>query len=64
MIKPVNCTLEDLYNGKSSKLVITRERICTKCEGKGGKGPVKKCDDCNGMGRVTKMAMLGPGMYT
>lgn len=61
---PVKATLEDLYNGKTAKIVINRERICNKCDGKGGKGPVAKCSTCQGRGVVMKMQMLGPGMYT
>jgi DnaJ family protein A protein 2 len=61
---PVKATLEDLYNGKNSKIVISRDRICTKCDGKGGKGNTAKCSGCNGRGMVTKMKMIGPGMYT
>jgi DnaJ family protein A protein 2 len=34
---PLKATLEDLFNGKTAKVVITRERICGKCNGKGGK---------------------------
>jgi len=34
---PVKATLEDLYNGKTAKVVVNRDRICSKCEGKGGK---------------------------
>lgn len=64
VLHPVKATLEDLYNGKSTKIVVNRERICNKCDGKGGKGPVNKCSGCNGRGMVTKMQMLGPGMYT
>ena len=33
----VKATLEDLYNGKSTKIAVNRDRICTKCNGKGGK---------------------------
>lgn len=64
VLHPVKATLEDLYNGKSTKIVVNRERICNKCDGKGGKGPVNKCSSCNGRGMVTKMQMLAPGMYT
>mmetsp|Transcript_46596 Transcript_46596/g.63255 ORF Transcript_46596/g.63255 Transcript_46596/m.63255 type:complete len:163 (-) Transcript_46596:818-1306(-) len=39
--KPVkhqmSMTLEDVYNGKKTKIAVNRERICTKCDGKGGK---------------------------
>jgi DnaJ family protein A protein 2 len=37
-------TLEEVYCGKATKIAVNRERICSKCEGKGGKeGAVKKC---------------------
>ena len=52
-----------MYNGKTSKIVVTRDRICSKCNGAGGKG-VQKCSTCKGKGMVTKMRMLGPGMYS
>jgi len=34
---PLKVTLEDIYNGKKTKIAVNRERICTKCDGKGGK---------------------------
>ncbi len=42
---------------------ITRVRICTDCEGKGGAN-AKPCPDCKGRGIAIKMVQLGPGMYT
>ena len=42
---------------------ITRARTCEGCDGKGGKN-VTKCTKCKGTGVVTKLAQLGPGMYT
>lgn len=61
----MNCTLEEIYSGKTTKIAVNRERICTKCDGKGGKeGAVKTCTTCKGRGIVTKMTMLGPGMYS
>lgn len=32
----VKCTLEEIYQGKNAKITINRDRICSKCEGKGG----------------------------
>lgn len=62
---PLKVTLEEIYKGKNTKIAVNRERICVKCDGKGGKeGAVKKCDTCRGRGQVTKMQMLGPGMYS
>ena len=44
---------------------MNRDRICTKCDGKGGKdGANSTCEKCKGRGMVTKMTMLGPGMYS
>ena len=33
----VQVSLEDLYNGKMSKLAVQRNIICDECNGKGGK---------------------------
>lgn len=62
---PLKVTLEEIYNGKQTKIKVNRERICNKCDGRGGKeGAVAKCGACKGRGMVTKMQMLGPGMYS
>lgn len=65
VMNPIKCTLEDLYKGKNQKIAINRERICSKCDGKGGKeGAVQSCSSCNGRGMKTTMTMVGPGMYS
>lgn len=65
VLHPVKATLADLYNGKTSKVVVSRDRICSACEGRGGKsGAVQACGSCKGRGMRTVMQMLGPGMYT
>jgi len=62
---PLKVTLEDVFNGKKTKIAVNRERICKKCAGKGGKeGAVQKCGSCKGRGMVTKMQQIGPGYYT
>ena len=64
-MNPIKCTLEDLFKGKKQKIAINRERICEKCEGKGGKdGAVQSCSSCHGRGIKTTMTMVGPGMYS
>jgi DnaJ family protein A protein 2 len=61
----VKATLADLYNGKTSKLVVNRDRICSKCNGVGGKaGAVTTCSGCKGRGMRTYMQQMGPGMYS
>jgi DnaJ family protein A protein 2 len=59
----MNVTLEDLYNGKTAKMAVTRDRLCSKCDGKGGDN-VKECTGCNGRGMRTTMMQMGPGMYS
>lgn len=56
-------TLEEIFNGKTSKISIQRDRCCTACQGKGG-SKVSTCTDCRGQGVVIQMAQVGPGMYT
>jgi DnaJ-class molecular chaperone len=44
-------SLEDLYNGKLSKLALSKTVLCGSCNGKGGKeGSVKTCSTCRGSG--------------
>lgn len=54
-------SLEDIYNGKVSKLALQKSVLCPKCDGRGGKeGAVKKCTGCDGMGTKTMMRQMGP----
>jgi DnaJ family protein A protein 2 len=56
VLHPVKATLEDLYNGKTAKVAVNRDRICSKCDGKGGKaGAVQACSGCKGRGMKTTM---------
>eukprot|EP00696_Hemimastix_kukwesjijk_P011698 gnl/Hemi2/24666_TR8300_c0_g1_i1.p1 gnl/Hemi2/24666_TR8300_c0_g1~~gnl/Hemi2/24666_TR8300_c0_g1_i1.p1 ORF type:complete len:424 (+),score=183.43 gnl/Hemi2/24666_TR8300_c0_g1_i1:172-1443(+) len=52
-------TLEDLYNGKTTKLQMTKDILCSKCDGKGGKD-AKKCSGCDGHGVRLIMQNMGP----
>lgn len=57
----VHVTLEDLYKGKTTKLSLTRNIICVKCKGKGGKdGAVRPCHVCHGRGVKTQLRQMGP----
>ena len=58
-------TLEEIFKGKTTKIAVNRDRICTTCDGKGGKdGANSTCSGCKGRGMRTQMTMLGPGMYS
>ncbi|EMD46946.1 DnaJ family protein [Entamoeba histolytica HM-3:IMSS] len=48
----LNCTLEDLYNGKTFKRKITHDIICKACSGNGTKSGIKAqtCGTCRGKG--------------
>ncbi|GJJ08268.1 hypothetical protein Clacol_002478 [Clathrus columnatus] len=50
---PYDVTLEDLYNGKSVKMVMEREVVCSICKGSGGRSGAKQkpCIKCDGKGR-------------
>ncbi|KAI8332298.1 hypothetical protein BC941DRAFT_462980 [Chlamydoabsidia padenii] len=59
---PLQVTLEDLYNGKRTKLALRKNVICVTCNGKGGKtGATKKCTPCKGRGFqvVTRQIQMG-----
>jgi DnaJ family protein A protein 2 len=48
---PLEATLEDLYNGKTTKVKLTKKDICSTCNGRGGKeGTGHKCKSCRGTG--------------
>lgn len=63
-VHPLKVTLEDMYNGKTSKLQLSKNVICTTCAGKGTKNgkPAEKCRSCNGCGIKVSYRSLGPGM--
>ncbi len=60
---PMKVSLEDLYNGKTFKLAISRNKPCNECNGLGGKaGAEKTCDMCSGRGVRVQLRQIGPGM--
>ncbi|XP_076448890.1 dnaJ homolog subfamily A member 2-like [Babylonia areolata] len=62
-VHPLKVTLEDLYNGKTSKLQLSKTVICKKCHGAGGRaGATMRCRTCSGRGIKVTLRQLGPGM--
>jgi DnaJ family protein A protein 2 len=60
---PLKVTLEDLYNGTTKKLRLTKNVICADCQGKGGKGDsIQTCRSCKGQGVKIIIRQLAPGM--
>lgn len=63
VVFPMKVTLEDLYNGMTKKLRLTKSVICDGCNGKGGlSDSVKPCVGCKGRGVKVIIRQLGPGM--
>ncbi|EGF82986.1 hypothetical protein BATDEDRAFT_15261 [Batrachochytrium dendrobatidis JAM81] len=61
MAHALKVSLEDLYKGKTTKLALQKQVLCSGCDGKGGKeGAVKTCPGCNGRGFRVVMRQLGP----
>lgn len=62
-VHPLKVTLEDLYNGKTSKLQLNRCVTCSTCRGKGSiSGVTKPCRGCEGRGYKTMYSQIGRRM--
>lgn len=62
-VHPLKVSLEDMYNGKTAKLQLSKNVICQSCDGKGGKaGASMPCRGCRGCGVKVTYRQLGPGM--
>ncbi|ERN00161.1 hypothetical protein AMTR_s00111p00054240 [Amborella trichopoda] len=63
VVHSLKVSLEDLYNGTSKKLSLSRNVLCPKCKGKGSKsGASGRCSGCQGSGMKVSIRQLGPGM--
>ncbi|KAG8217407.1 hypothetical protein J3R82DRAFT_5548 [Butyriboletus roseoflavus] len=61
LVHRVQVSLEELYKGKTTKLALTRNALCSKCNGKGGKdGAFRPCGSCNGRGIKITLRQMGP----
>ncbi|XP_043718527.1 chaperone protein dnaJ A6-like [Telopea speciosissima] len=63
VVHTLKVSLEDLYNGTSKKLSLSRNILCPKCKGKGSKsGASGRCYGCQGTGMKVSTRQIGPGM--
>ncbi|XP_075214587.1 dnaJ homolog subfamily A member 2-like [Lycorma delicatula] len=63
-VHPLKVSLEDLYNGKTAKLQLSKNVICTVCSGKGSKsGLTDPCRTCHGSGFKVTFRQLGPNLH-
>jgi len=63
-VHPLKVTLECLYNGKTSKLQLSKNILCAACSGTGNKNntPPQTCRSCKGSGMKVTYRQLRPGM--
>ncbi|KAF9466534.1 DnaJ-domain-containing protein [Collybia nuda] len=59
---PHEVSLEDLYNGKSVKMNMSKEAVCAPCKGSGARGNAKPrpCATCEGRGWNFVQSQLSP----
>eukprot|EP00878_Enallax_costatus_P000525 GHUV01000620.1.p1 GENE.GHUV01000620.1~~GHUV01000620.1.p1 ORF type:complete len:436 (+),score=128.18 GHUV01000620.1:166-1473(+) len=63
VVHRLNVSLEELYNGVTKKLSLSRKLPCQKCNGTGSKsGKRHTCSTCQGSGVQVHIRPLGPGM--
>jgi DnaJ family protein A protein 2 len=63
VVHTLKVSLEDVYNGATKKLSLSRNVICSKCKGKGSKsGAPGTCYGCHGVGMRTITRQIGLGM--
>ncbi|ONK73552.1 uncharacterized protein A4U43_C04F32810 [Asparagus officinalis] len=63
VVHSLKVSLEDVYNGTSKKLSLSRNVLCSKCRGKGSKsGASGRCFGCHGSGVKMVTRQIGPGM--
>jgi len=64
IVHELQVSLEDIYKGKTTKLSVSRNVVCSTCSGNGTKSGanVGKCKTCDGRGIRLVIKQLGPGM--
>lgn len=57
----IDISLEDLYNGKTLKISLNKQKTCNNCDGTGCKNKTNsKCQTCHGSGTQTVIRQIGP----
>lgn len=59
----LDVTLEDLYNGATVNVELSRQTLCSKCRGSGARSPddITRCPDCDGKGHKLVRQQIAPG---
>lgn len=63
MIHQLSVPLREMYCGGKRNISLSKNAVCSSCEGRGGKeGAVKSCDSCHGRGVQVHIQQIAPGM--
>ncbi|KNA05908.1 hypothetical protein SOVF_185980 [Spinacia oleracea] len=63
VVQTMKVSLEDMYNGTTKKLSLSRNILCPRCKGKGSKsGASSHCNGCQGSGIKITTRQIGLGM--
>ncbi|KAI5423384.1 Chaperone protein dnaJ A6, variant 2 [Lathyrus oleraceus] len=63
VVHSLQVSLEDVFNGTTKKLSLSRNVLCVKCKGKGSKsGTAGRCFGCQGTGMKITRRQIGLGM--
>ncbi|CAI8606662.1 unnamed protein product [Vicia faba] len=63
VVHSLKVSLEDVFNGTTKKLSLSRNVLCVKCKGKGSKsGTAGRCFGCQGTGMKITRRQIGLGM--
>ncbi|KAI1732951.1 dnaJ central domain-containing protein [Ditylenchus destructor] len=59
-IMPISVTLENLYKGKKMRFQLTKNVLCKRCDGRGGKkSAIHICEHCIGEGATYETRRIG-----
>lgn len=60
VVKVLNVSLEDIYNGKTVSVKHNKTVLCSKCNGEGGSSAAT-CAKCRGTGSFNRVVQMGMG---
>ncbi|KAL7700988.1 DnaJ protein [Lotmaria passim] len=65
IVHELEVKLDDLYNGALKKVMISRDRFCSSCEGTGVRPGAKRntCEQCRGRGVRLRTQQIFPGFH-
>ncbi|EAN77655.1 chaperone protein DNAj, putative [Trypanosoma equiperdum] len=64
LVHELAVSLEDMYNGRVKRVAVTRDRLCSQCDGSGVRPGAQQqmCEACNGQGIQVLVQHIIPGV--